>query len=133
MEAATAAVMWMEPAGRWGRAQLHQRRGGGGRGAAASHCILLSNVPDAAARLTAFTETTDGFKIAELDLQERGMGELAGARQSGGVPRRYANFATDLPLLEAARRAAGGIIGRGPAAARPGRAGYPGRGATGDE
>src|SRR2546425_8796191 len=123
MEAATAAVMRTEPAGRLGRAQLHRRRGGGGRGPAASHCILLSNVPDAAARLTAFTETTDGFKIAELDLQERGMGELAGARQSGGVPLRYANFATDLPLLEAARRAAGGSIRRDPALARPGHAG----------
>src|SRR2546425_8165549 len=120
MEAATAAVMWMEPAGRWGRAQLHQRRGGGGRGAAASHCILLSNVPDAAARLTAFTETTDGFKIAELDLQERGMGELAGAPQAGGVPPRYAHFAPHPPLLQAARPPAGGDIRRAPAAPRPG-------------
>src|SRR2546425_10729716 len=119
MEAATAAVMLTEPAGRSGRAQLPRLRGGGGRGAAASHCILLSNVPDAAARLTAFTETTDGFKIAELDLQERGMGELAGARQSGGVPLRYANFATDLPLLEAPRLAAGGVIRRAPATPAP--------------
>ena len=74
--------------------------------------------------LKAFTETTDGFKIAELDLQERGMGELAGARQSGGVPLRYANFATDLPLLEAARRAAGEIIARDPALVQPDHAVY---------
>src|SRR5204863_9278493 len=86
-----------------------------GRGAAASHCILLSDVPEAAPRLEAFTRTTDGFKIAELDLAERGMGELTGARQSGGVPLRYANFATDPPLLDAARPAAGQIIARHPA------------------
>src|SRR2546422_11175292 len=65
---------------RFGLAQLHQLRGRVGRGAAASHCILLSDIPDAAPRLQAFAETSDGFKIAELDLQERGMGELAGAR-----------------------------------------------------
>ncbi|PYP25177.1 MAG: DNA helicase RecG, partial [Gemmatimonadetes bacterium] len=82
------------------------------------------NVPQAAARLKAFTETTDGFKIAELDLRERGMGELAGARQSGGVPLRYANFETDVPLLEAARRAAGEVIARDPALARPEHAAY---------
>ena len=124
IDVANATVMLIEHAERFGLAQLHQLRGRVGRGAAASHCILLSNVPSAAARLKAFTETSDGFKIAELDLQERGMGELAGARQSGGVPLRYANFATDLPLLEAARRAAGEIIARDPALARPEHAPY---------
>src|SRR5947199_5987811 len=114
-----ATVMLIEHAERFGLAQLHQLRGRVGRGAAASHCILLSDIPDAAPRLQAFAETTDGFKIAERDLQERGMGELAGARQSGGVPLRYANFATDLPLLEAARRAAGEVIARDPALAQP--------------
>src|SRR5438034_692643 len=103
IDVANATVMLIEHAERFGLAQLHQLRGRVGRGAAASHCILLSDIPDAAPRLQAFAETSDGFKIAELDLQERGMGELAGARQSGGVPLRYANFATDLPLLEAAR------------------------------
>ena len=115
IDVANATVMLIEHAERFGLAQLHQLRGRVGRGAAASHCILLSDAPEAAARLQSFAETTDGFKIAELDLQERGMGELAGARQSGGVPLRYANFATDLPLLEAARRAAGEIIARDPA------------------
>src|SRR5438874_4761476 len=124
IDVANATVMLIEDAERFGLAQLHQLRGRVGRGAAASHCILLSNVPSAAARLKAFTETTDGFKIAELDLQERGMGELAGARQSGGVPLRYANFATDLPLLEAARRAAAEIIARDPALVRPEHAAY---------
>ena len=81
IDVANATVMLIEHAERFGLAQLHQLRGRVGRGAAASHCILLSDIPDAAPRLQAFAETTDGFKIAELDLQERGMGELAGARQ----------------------------------------------------
>ncbi len=119
IDVATATVMLIEHAERFGLAQLHQLRGRVGRGTAASHCILLSNVPEAAARLRTFAETTDGFKIAELDLRERGMGELAGARQSGGIPLRYANFETDLPLLEAARRAAGEIIRRDPALVMP--------------
>jgi len=124
IDVANATVMLIEHAERFGLAQLHQLRGRVGRGAAASHCILLSDIADAAPRLQAFTETTDGFKIAELDLLERGMGELAGARQSGGVPLRYANFATDLPLLESARRAAGEIIARDPALAERQHAAY---------
>jgi ATP-dependent DNA helicase RecG len=124
IDVANATVMLIEHAERFGLAQLHQLRGRVGRGAAASHCILLSNVPEAAPRLEAFCETTDGFKIAELDLKERGMGELAGARQSGGVPLRYANLETDLPLLEAARRAAGAIIAHDPALQRPEHSAY---------
>src|SRR5213592_2469018 len=124
IDVANATVMLIEHAERFGLAQLHQLRGRVGRGAAASHCILLSNVPSAAARLKAFTETTDGFKIAELDLKERGMGELAGARQHGGIALRYADLERDLPLLEAARRAAAGIIERDPTLARPEHAAY---------
>jgi len=119
-----ATVMLIEHAERFGLAQLHQLRGRVGRGAAASHCILLSDVPEAAPRLQAFTETTDGFAIAELDLKERGMGELAGARQSGGVPLRWADFARDLDLLEAARRAAKEIIDADPSLTRPQHAAY---------
>jgi len=119
-----ATVMLIEHAERFGLAQLHQLRGRVGRGAAASHCILLSDSPAAAARLKAFCETTDGFRIAALDLQERGMGELAGARQSGGIPLRYADPGRDLALIEAARRAAGEIIERDPALTRPEHAAY---------
>jgi ATP-dependent DNA helicase RecG len=119
-----ATVMLIEHPERFGLAQLHQLRGRVGRGAAASHCILLSDARDAAPRLTAFAETTDGFAIAELDLRERGMGELAGARQSGGVPLRFARLATDLPLVEASRRAAAEVITRDPALARPEHAAY---------
>jgi ATP-dependent DNA helicase RecG len=119
-----ATVMVIEHAERFGLAQLHQLRGRVGRGAAASHCILLSDVPEAAARLQPFTETTDGFAIAELDLRERGMGELAGARQSGGVTLRWADFGRDLDLLEAARAAAKAIIEEDPALTAPRHAAY---------
>jgi ATP-dependent DNA helicase RecG len=124
IDVANATVMLIEHAERFGLAQLHQLRGRIGRGGAAGHCILLSDVPEAAVRLQAFCETTDGFRIAELDLKERGMGELAGARQSGGVPLRYANLETDLPLLEAARRAAAEIIAGDPALERIDHAAY---------
>ncbi len=124
IDVANATVMLIEHAERFGLAQLHQLRGRVGRGTAASHCILLSNVPHAAPRLQAFCDTTDGFKIAELDLKERGMGELVGARQSGGMSLRYANLETDLPLLEAARRAAAEIIARDPALERREHAAY---------
>ncbi|HEY6853877.1 MAG TPA: helicase-related protein, partial [Gemmatimonadales bacterium] len=124
IDVANATVMLIEHAERFGLAQLHQLRGRVGRGTAASHCILLSEAPEAASRLEAFAATTDGFAIAELDLKERGMGELAGARQSGGVPLRYANLETDLPLLEAARQAAARIIDADPALAQPEHAPY---------
>jgi ATP-dependent DNA helicase RecG len=124
IDVANATVMLIEHAERFGLAQLHQLRGRVGRGTAASHCILLSDSPDAAARLQTFSETNDGFKIAELDLHERGMGELTGARQSGGVPLRYANLETDVPLLEAARKAAGAMIEADPALERREHAAY---------
>ena len=124
IDVANATVMLIEHAERFGLAQLHQLRGRIGRGESAGHCILLSDSPEAAPRLQAFCETTDGFAIAELDLQERGMGELTGARQSGGVPLRYANLETDLALLEAACTAAGVMIGTDPALERREHAAY---------
>ncbi|HKC40486.1 MAG TPA: ATP-dependent DNA helicase RecG, partial [Gemmatimonadales bacterium] len=124
IDVANATVMLIEHAERFGLAQLHQLRGRVGRGVAASHCILLSDSPEAAPRLQAFCETTDGFKIAELDLHERGMGELTGARQSGGVPLRYANLEIDLALLDAARTAAAAMIGTDPALERREHAAY---------
>ena len=124
IDVANASVMLIEHAERFGLAQLHQLRGRVGRGTAASHCILLSDSSEAAARLQAFTETTDGFKIAELDLKERGMGELAGATQSGGVDLRYANLETDMALLEGARLAAGAMIAKDPALEKPAHTAY---------
>jgi len=119
-----ASVMLIEHAERFGLAQLHQLRGRIGRGSAASHCILLSDAVEAGERLRAFAATSDGFKIAELDLEQRGMGELTGPRQSGTPRLRFANFATDLPLLETARRAAGEIIATDPALEQSAHAAY---------
>ena len=79
-----ATVMVIEHPERFGLAQLHQLRGRVGRGERESHCILLTASSDVPERLRAFTQTDDGFKIAELDLEERRRGDLLGARQSGG-------------------------------------------------
>ena len=81
-----ATVMVVEHAERFGLSQLHQLRGRVGRGAMASHCVLLYQAPwtdDARERLKAMAETTDGFVIAERDLELRGPGDFFGTRQSG--------------------------------------------------
>jgi ATP-dependent DNA helicase RecG len=97
-----ATVMVIEHPERFGLAQLHQLRGRIGRGSAVSHCVLLPAESANTERLERFAETTDGFRIAELDLAERGHGELVGARQSGVVGLRYADLAKDADLLELA-------------------------------
>ena len=112
-----ATIMLIEHPERFGLAQLHQLRGRIGRGAEESYCILLSDGP-AADRLHAFAATHDGFKIAELDLEERGMGDLIGARQSGGFEVRHARLPADADLLGRARELAGKLIGADPALQR---------------
>ncbi len=114
-----ATVMLVEHAERFGLAQLHQLRGRVGRGSEASQCILLTDDGAAMGRLKRFARLTDGFRIAELDLQERGMGELAGVRQSGGISLRYANLVTDGDLIATARRVALGMLERDPALTLP--------------
>jgi ATP-dependent DNA helicase RecG len=113
-----ATIMVVEHPERFGLAQLHQLRGRVGRGDEESYCILLADggVPE---RLRSFAATTDGFKVAELDLQERGMGDLIGARQSGGITLRHANLAEDADLLEKARAMARDVIERDPALQSP--------------
>jgi ATP-dependent DNA helicase RecG len=112
-----ATIMVIEHPDRFGLAQLHQLRGRIGRGAEESYCILMTegNTLD---RLHAFAATHDGFKIAELDLQERGMGDLIGARQSGGFEVRHAQLPTDADLLGQARDLAMQIIASDPALQR---------------
>lgn len=105
-----ATVMVIEHPERFGLAQLHQLRGRVGRGHEEGHCVLLSGEREAAGRLSGFARTSDGFRIAELDLKERGIGDLAGVRQSGGFNLRYADLAEDAELVEAARRAAMDVI-----------------------
>ena len=107
-----ATVMLIEHPERFGLAQLHQLRGRVGRGAQESHCILLTDAGEVRNRLRSFARTTDGFKIAEMDLRERGIGDLAGARQSGGMALRFTDFATDADLIRIARREARRILDR---------------------
>ncbi len=108
-----ASLMVIEHAERMGLAQLHQLRGRVGRGTTQSTCILLFQQPLselARARLKVIFENTDGFVIAQQDLQLRGPGELLGARQSGVAMLRFADLATDEKILEHARVAADELL-----------------------
>ncbi|MDP2805995.1 MAG: ATP-dependent DNA helicase RecG [Gallionellaceae bacterium] len=108
-----ASLMVIEHAERMGLAQLHQLRGRVGRGAAESMCVLLFQTPLselARARLKIIFENTDGFEIAQHDLQLRGPGELLGARQSGVAMLRFADINEDAKLLEAARTLADELL-----------------------
>jgi len=112
-----ATIMLIEHPDRFGLAQLHQLRGRVGRGAEESYCILLADGP-APERLNGFAASQDGFRIAELDLEERGMGDLIGARQSGGFEVRHARLPADADLLGQARELATKIIEADPALQR---------------
>ncbi len=113
-----ATLMVIEHAERFGLAQLHQLRGRVGRGdhGRRSLCVFVANptTDDAAKRMEAIAGTRDGFKIAELDLQIRGMGEMLGTRQSGMPPLRMASIPEDLELLGLAKREAQRVIGLDP-------------------
>ena len=109
VDVANATVMLIEHAERFGLAQLHQLRGRVGRGAHQSLCILMtpSRLNDVARqRIQAMVSTTDGFKLAEVDLQLRGPGEMAGTRQSGLAEFRIANLMLDGDLLSLAQQEA---------------------------
>jgi ATP-dependent DNA helicase RecG len=117
IDVSNATVMLVEHPERFGLAQLHQLRGRIGRGAEESYCILLAEGPGMD-RLRAFAATQDGFRIAELDLAERGMGDLIGARQSGGFELRHARLPVDDDLLSRARELATRLIAADPALQR---------------
>jgi ATP-dependent DNA helicase RecG len=111
-----ATIMIVQEADRFGLAQLHQLRGRVGRGAEQSYCLLISReqeelTDDAKARLQALVDSTDGFELAERDLELRGEGQLLGTRQSGLSDLRFVHWRTDRPLLERARAAAEGLVG----------------------
>ena len=104
-----ASLMIIENAERLGLAQLHQLRGRVGRGATASTCVLMYQSPlgqIARQRLETMRETTDGFRIAEKDLELRGPGELLGTRQTGLAAFRIADLARDADLLPQVQRIA---------------------------
>ncbi len=100
-----ATLMLIENAEQFGLAQLHQLRGRIGRGGHESYCILMAgkNQPEIRKRLKVLEDTTDGFRIAEADLQLRGPGEMLGQQQSGVPKFKFADFATDLDLIKIAR------------------------------
>jgi ATP-dependent DNA helicase RecG len=110
-----ATIMIVQEADRFGLAQLHQLRGRVGRGAEQSYCLLVSRareeLTDAAVeRLEALVATTDGFELAERDLEIRGGGQLLGTRQAGLSDLRFAHLLRDRPLLERARTAAQSLV-----------------------
>src|SRR5204862_6866916 len=101
-----ASVMIVEHAERFGLSQLHQLRGRVGRGAEKSYCVLLTSdkkTSIAKERLGIMAKTTDGFVIAEKDLELRGPGELLGTRQSGLPEVRIGNLVRDQQILELAK------------------------------
>jgi ATP-dependent DNA helicase RecG len=109
VDVANATVMLIEHADRFGLAQLHQLRGRVGRGTHESKCLLMTphRLNDVARqRLQAMVSTTDGFRLAEVDLQLRGPGEMAGTRQSGIPEFRVANLMTDAAILALAEKEA---------------------------
>src|SRR5262245_29144695 len=111
-----ASIMVVEHAERFGLSQLHQLRGRVGRGEWESHCILLYQAPwtdDARERLKAMATTSDGFFIAERDLELRGPGDFFGTRQSGLLKLRTGDLVRDRDIMEAAHREARTLVDEG--------------------
>ena len=105
VDVANATLMIVEHAERFGLAQLHQLRGRVGRGSAKSTCILVGKAgdkPEIRRRMEIMCETNDGFRIAEVDLELRGPGEMMGTRQSGVPVLQYADIVRDRRALEVA-------------------------------
>ncbi|MDP2228120.1 MAG: ATP-dependent DNA helicase RecG [Moraxellaceae bacterium] len=116
-----ATLMVIENPERLGLAQLHQLRGRVGRGAEQSFCVLLYQAPLGQLgreRLSIMRETTDGFRIAEKDLELRGPGEVLGTRQTGEMAFRLADLLRDAPLLPAVQDAARKLLAERPADAQ---------------
>ena len=116
IDVANATVLLVENAERFGLAQLHQLRGRVGRGAEKSWCILLAgeDAEEKLDRLKILEQASDGFSIAEADLEIRGPGDLLGTAQTGLPPVRLAKLPGDLPLLETAREEARKLLSGDP-------------------
>lgn len=115
-----AAVMLVEGANRFGLAQLHQLRGRVGRGGDQAYCLLIPETENAMEneRLAAMVETTDGFVLAEKDLEQRGPGEFLGTQQSGFKDLRLVTL-TNVHLIEKARRFARSLFDEDPDLEKP--------------
>lgn len=101
-----ASVMVIESSERFGLSQLHQLRGRVGRGAEQSYCILMSSdklSADSRTRLRTMVETTDGFKISEVDMKLRGPGDILGTQQSGIVDFKRLDLATDSEIIKSSK------------------------------
>lgn len=112
-----ATVMVIESAEKFGLSQLHQLRGRVGRGSEKSYCILLTSPrlgKEARERMSILTETNNGFKIAEKDLEIRGPGDIEGTRQSGLLNFKLANIVQDRYWLELARDRATELLEKDP-------------------
>jgi len=121
-----STVMVIENSEKFGLSQLHQLRGRVGRGGNQSYCILMTGKKvseDAKKRLKAMRSTTDGFKIAEFDLQLRGPGDFMGTRQSGMPEFKLGDIVEDGPILARAREAAFDLMDTDPALNQPQHAG----------
>ena len=112
-----ATVMLIEAAERYGISQLHQLRGRIGRGEHESLCILFGD--PSLPRLEAIAKERDGFKLAEIDLQIRGAGEVLGTRQHGMPEFKVARLPEDVVLLERARERAGEVLAADPGLEQP--------------
>jgi ATP-dependent DNA helicase RecG len=117
VDVANATVMVIEDADRFGIAQLHQLRGRVGRGNDKSWCFLLAQgvTPGAQRRLRALEASSDGFELAEVDLELRGEGTVYGSRQKGRSDLRLASLRRDKALVRAARKVAEEIVDEDPA------------------
>ena len=116
VDVVNATVMVIEDADRFGMAQLHQLRGRVGRGQVASWCYLLGGgaTPESEQRLKAVERSTDGFELAEVDLELRGEGTILGTRQKGTSDLKLASLRRDKDLVEAARRVAFSLVDSSP-------------------
>jgi ATP-dependent DNA helicase RecG len=116
-----ATVIVIEDADRFGLAQLHQLRGRVGRGEVPGLCLLFGDpvTEEGARRLEALTQTGDGFRLAELDLEIRGTGSILGLRQAGPTDLRFARLSRDRRELAEARHLARRMLRDDPRLARP--------------
>ena len=110
-----ATLMVVENAERFGLSQLHQLRGRIGRGSAKSYCVLVSETrsDETRKRLKALCATSDGFRIAEEDLQQRGPGDFFGSRQHGLPLFRLGGLVRDMSILRDAQNAAAELLASG--------------------
>ncbi|MXV37831.1 ATP-dependent DNA helicase RecG [Flavobacteriaceae bacterium Ap0902] len=117
-----ASIMVIESAEKFGLSQLHQLRGRVGRGAEQSYCVLMTGNKlneTAQRRIQTMCETNDGFRIAEVDLELRGPGNVMGTQQSGILDFKIADLQTDKPIFTAAKNAAETLVTKDPQLSQP--------------